>query len=309
MMRVIVQNVSSLLYTLNPTQGFWQWNRGDWKQIATSDPTSIVTSGTFTFADYSTDGLWQWNGYDWRQISTLDPVKMVAGKAGEVYVYFDGQGLFQWSNNTWTKLRDADFVVNNMVASEYGLFVHFDGQGIYRWDGVTLKKINLREPVSMIATSDAFYAELTGLSGLRQWKDGTWRWIKAGSPNQMVSAGVVLYAYYDGNGIWRWDGTSWTKISGPARVPSEMTTSGAGADLYINRLTGGVASGIYRWNGTWKKIRNTPALDIDASGSILYANFGGVGGILKWEYYSQQAEGSWSPLSNSSPATTIAAGF
>ena len=39
MMRPIVLNDNSILYTLN-SDGFWQWNRGEWNQITNINPTS-----------------------------------------------------------------------------------------------------------------------------------------------------------------------------------------------------------------------------------------------------------------------------
>ncbi len=299
MMRPIVLNANSLLYTLN-NNGFWQWNRGDWRQITNMSPLDMVVSGTFAYADYGANGIWQWNGYDWRQIDPKDPDQIIASEAG-LFAYFAGLGTYQWKNNSWTKIRHSSSILADWVASEAGLYAYFDGKGVSQWDGTTWTKITNKIPVSMTASSDSLFAQFTDSVGIYQWSGSSLTKIFRFSSSMMTASGKILYAYLDGKGIFRWDGTTSKKLG--SLVPSAMTTSGSGSEVYYN-VTG---KGIYRWNGKQVRISNTEADSIDSSGSILYANFGGA--ISKWEFETQSQVGNWSLLQNTSPVSSMKAGF
>ncbi len=300
MMRAVVQNADSLLYTDNGTAGgFWEWNRGDWTQIATTDPTSVVASGTHAYAKM-TDGLYEWNGYAWKKIST-NPTTMVASTAG-LYAYHSGHGIYYWNGSTWTQIHTAAVAaVTNMVASGSGLYADFTGanSGLYYWNGTAWSRINAAHPTSMVASGSGLYADLTGASsGLHYWNGTAWLRINAAHPVNMVASGSYLYATFAGLGVYQWNGTAWTKMN--ANIPTAMAPSGP--DFYA-KFTG-LNPGLYKWKGNqnWTRISTSTAEGITASGSILFARFTG-GGVQKYEL------GSWSLLLNSTPVTNMVAGF
>jgi FtsP/CotA-like multicopper oxidase with cupredoxin domain len=257
MMRVIVSNANSLLYTDNGTSGFWEWNRGDWSQIAATDPSSVVASGTHAYAKMA-DGLYEWNGYTWRRIDTINPTSMVASTSG-LYADFAGSGLYYWNGSTWTK-------------------------------------INSNHPASMVASASGLYADFAAVGlGLYYWNGSAWTKINSNHPFNMVASGSNLYANFTLLGLYQWNGTVWTKIN--STIPTAMAPSGP--DFYAS-FTG---SGLYKWKGggSWTKINSAIPTNITASGSILFATFNG--GVQKYEL------GSWSPLLNTTPVTSMVAGF
>jgi hypothetical protein len=111
----------------------------------------------------------------------------------------------------------------------------------------------------------------------------------------MVASGSNLYANFTLLGLYQWNGTVWTKIN--STIPTAMAPSGP--DFYAS-FTG---SGLYKWKGggSWTKINSAIPTNITASGSILFATFNG--GVQKYEL------GSWSPLLNTTPVTSMVAGF
>jgi FtsP/CotA-like multicopper oxidase with cupredoxin domain len=288
MMRVIVSNANSLLYTDNGASGFWQWNRGDWNQIATADPTSVVASGTFAYASM-TNGLYEWNGYDWRKISNSIPTGMVASASG-LYANFTNLGLYHWNRSTWKKISSV--LSSTMKATDSGVFATFSGLGLYKWNGTVWTKLTNLIPTSMEAGDSGLFATFTNL-GLYSWNGTFWSKISTTMPANMVPGGSGLYATFTNRGLYNWNGTIWTKIN--STIPLDMVSSRS--DLYATFA----GYGLYRWTGQWVKLGIDIPTGLATSGSVLYANYGGD--VQKWEL------GEWTPLVNTTPVSAMTAGF
>ncbi len=293
MMRPLVLNADSLLYTLNGANGLWQWSRGDWSQITTAQPTNIISSGTFAYGTITGNGLWEWNGYTWKQITAITPTEMAVSES-VLYVTFSGYGLYQWKNNTWTRL--SSLLPTNLVAScgNY-LYANFAGYGVYQWNGTAWIRLSSLLPSHMVASGANLFANFTGY-GLYQWAGTAWERLSPLLPTNMVASGVNLYASFTGRGVYQWTGTAWIQLG----TLTPTTMAGSGSALYATYS----GYGLYKWNGTaWSRLDTTIPVSMVASGSILYANFGGVNGVRKWEF------GAWSSLLNTSAATNITAGY
>lgn len=289
MMRPIVLNANQLLYTDNNAQGFWQWNRGDWSQISTANPTNVLSSGTYAYATTS-NGLWQWNGYNWRRMSSLSPVKMVA-KGAELYVEFAGAGIYHWNGASWTRISSLSPA--NMAVSEFGLFATLNN-ALYSYANGGWTRIHTKSPAAIEVSDNALYANFAG-SGIYKWDGSTWTRLHSKDPGKMLSSGTNLYVTFTGAGLYRWDGTAWLRLS--AQIPASM-------DASINVVYANFPGGLYQFSNTsWTRISGMNPTTMDASGSILYANFAGIG-VRKWEF------NAWSTLTGApSIPTTIAAGF
>ncbi len=295
MMRPIILNADSLLYTDNDAAGFWQWSRGDWSLIANINPINIVASGSNSYAT-DANGLWEWNGYNWRNINSLAPTNMVAS-GSMLYANFTGFGLYKWDGSTWTLLNTV--LSDSMVASGSVLYANFTGFGLYKWDGSTWILLNTILPDNnMVASGSALYVNFPAI-GLYRLDGNTWTQLANVSSDTMVASGSMLFANFNASGSYQFDGSAWTQIN--SVLPDSMSASNN--ELYANFPTG-----LYKWDGnTWAQLASVAPNNMSASGSILYANFPASGGVWKWE----PAAGGWSLLSGA-PATAptnIAAGF
>ncbi len=296
MMRTIIYNTNSVLYTDNGTSGFWQWNRGDWSQIAATDPSSVAAYGTHAYAKMA-DGLYEWNSYTWKRINTVNPTTMLASESG-LYADFAGTGasagLFHWKGTAWTKIHASH--PSNMAASGSNLYVTFTGWGLYRWNGSVWKKIHSTVPATMVASTSGLYADFAGVSGgLFHWNNTAWTKIHGLHPFNMVASESNLYVNFTGWGLYQWNGSLWRKMN--SEIPTAMAPSGP--DFYAS-----FSGGLFKWNGNqnWTMINPSIPAGITASGSILYARFT-VGDVQKYEL------GSWSPLLNTTPVTNMVTGF
>lgn len=293
MMRPIILNANSLLYTLD-ANGFWQWDSGKWISIFGSNPGNVVSYGSFAYGDRGANGLWEWNGYTWKKISSNDALSMVTSEAG-LFVSFSN-GLYKWKDNTWTRINAN--IPSSMVASGSGLFAAFNVSGtvgLYQWDGKIWKKITSDLPARMASSGKMLYANISG-KGLHQWDGATWKKISNDLPDSMVASGSMLYTSITGKGLYQWDGSFWKRIND--KIPPSMSASGS--TLYANFS----ALGLYEWNGiTWKKIHAIIPNNMIASGSVLYANFGGVNGVQKWEF------GKWTSLFNATTVLSMSPGY
>ncbi|MBE0584331.1 MAG: multicopper oxidase domain-containing protein [Desulfofustis sp.] len=292
MMRVIVLNANQLVYSLNAGNGFWQWNRGEWDQIAALDPIEVVSHGTYAYAKYA-DGLWEWDGYKWTKITSLVPEKMVASSSG-LYASFTDYGLYKWNRNAWTKINNK--LPTDMVASGDGLYASFTEYGLYQWNG-TWVKLNSKLPIdgSMVASENGLYANFTGY-GFNLWNGVSWTKLSSLLPSKVVTSGSYLFANFDSYGLYEWNGTAWRRLN--SKLPDDMVASAQ--ILYANFTD----YGLYEWNGRqWVRINTDLASDMVASGSVLYAVFGAGGDVSKYEF------GSWSDLGNTTQVTQLASGF
>ncbi|KAB2888962.1 MAG: multicopper oxidase domain-containing protein [Desulfobulbaceae bacterium] len=309
MMRPIVLNANSLLYTDNEADGFWQWNRGVWKQISPApaipgspaNAEQIVASGTKAYGDFGAGGLWEWNGYNWRKINSVNPDKMITSGAF-LYVSFPGYGLYRWNGGSWYKMPVfGTSLPTNLAASDSILYATFSGNGLFSWNGTSWTKLNAAIPNSMVAQGSLLYVAFPGY-GLYRWNGSTWFKMPlfgTSLPTNMAISETTFYATFTGVGLMSWNGSVWTKIN--AAVPTLMSPSGP--DLYVTFA----AYGTYKWDGAkWRQLANAAVIpnSIAASGSVLFANFPGDS-LKKYEF------GAWSPLAGA-PATapsTIVAGF
>lgn len=298
MMRPIILNANSLLYTLNGANGLWQWDLGKWSQITPTqlDANSIVTSGSYAFAKQTVApnaGTWQWDGYTWKKISTNIPTAMTAANS-TLYASFGTAGLYQWKSNTWTKINSA--IPTSMVASDSGLYANLSG-GLYFWNGRSWFRISGTNAASMVASGSSLYYYLNG-NGIWQWNGVTNKRITTDQPNNntnsMLASGSMLYVNLkNANGLYQWDGSVWKRIN--ASMASNMVASKS--TLYAS-FTGG----LYEWNGVaWKRLDGILPTSMVASGTVLYANYNGD--LRKWEF------GKWNSLNAPSTVSSLYGGY
>jgi FtsP/CotA-like multicopper oxidase with cupredoxin domain len=318
MMRPIVLNANSLIFTDNVADGFWQWSRGEWTLMLTDsddvtapltplNPDLIVAAGTYAYATVSTDpdpttndnGLWQWNGYNAQHIDTGTP-SMMATSGPKLYAVYTGTGLYEWKGATMTQIHATDPTV--LEATETGLFASIPGVGLQEWNGTAWRAtpINVEPPIGLAHSGSTLYANFTIL-GLQSWNGTTLTNIGAGLPagstvGEMVATGDFLYVNVDNAnpadvGLYQWHNNQWTQLSN-----FKSTLMDASNQVVYAVLDDGTPI-LEKWDGTsWVDI-DTGVLptSLEASGSILYANFPVVG-MRKYEL------GSWSTLADA-PAT------
>ena len=296
MMRPIVLNANSLLYTDNDASGFNQWSRGTWKQITALNPSAITASGTNSYAVVSgsssaNNGLWQWNGYNLQKIHSLQPAKIVASSTN-LYADFTGYGLYKWNGTAWIKIHANS--PSMLLASDTGIFTAFTGIGLYQYNG-SWTKLHSLVPTASEAAGATLYVNFTGY-GLYRWNGTSWTKLHNLLATSLKASDTALNAVLAG-GLYQYNNSTWTKIHASSPVGMDASNSKTFASF--------TGYGLYEWNGSvWKKINATIPSSMDASGSVLYANFTGTG-IQKYEF------GAWNTLTGA-PATvptTIVAGF
>ena len=159
---------------------------------------------------------------------------------------------------------------SSATASAGQSFISTDGSS---WSDLTTETEHENDNVCLkgFTKSSTLYATWTG-QGLYSWNGTTWTRISS-VPSNMAASGSTLYATWDGQGLYSWNGTAWTRIA--SSVPASVVASGS--NLYAT-WTG---QGLYSWNGTaWTRIASVPT-DMIASGSSLYATWTGQG-LYSW---------------------------
>lgn len=125
--------------------------------------------------------------------------------------------------------------------------------------------------------------------GTSFYLNSAWTNITPGTVQDMVfsAATSTLYASFQGQGLWAYDGLNWTQLTG--LNPSTMLV--VGSDLYASFDSWG----LWKWDGSaaarWTELTGASVSNMAASGSTLYANFG-VWGLWKL------AGSTWTQLSS-----------
>lgn len=272
--------------------GMAAWKDGNWVSLGwTEGPVfaliehnegsgpAIYAGGIFNDLD-GMQGVARWNGAAW---SPLD--EGISGPVWALASHNDGTGKALYAAGSFTSVPGLTFVAR-----------------VVRWDGSAWSNVGTGIP----GTSS------TDVRDLAVYDDGT-------GPALYATGDFLTSSGAPGNGIARWDGSSWSAVgtglggSSPEGFALEVYDDGTGPQLYVGGDfddAGGVpdTDNIARWDGTtWSAVggglMNTDieSLELyhDGTGPGLYA--GGsfidagttVGLVARYD-----ASGSWSALGN-----------
>ncbi|MBF0118547.1 MAG: hypothetical protein HQK79_06900 [Desulfobacterales bacterium] len=219
-------------------------------------------------------------------------------------VDFGGNGLYHYNGTSWTNISKK----NASMLKAFGtkLAVKFS-DGLYEYDGSsTLISITASSAEGLLGIDSRLYVDL-GSSGLSEYKNGTLTQISALNPTALSNYNNKLVAKFS-DGLYQYDGTSWTKITSTAS--EDMI--GVGANLYVdfgakgvykyktswtqiatnnptmlgsynNKLVGKFSTGLHEYDGSkWTRISTAAAENIISMGNNLYVDFG-KSGLYKYD--------------------------
>lgn len=266
----------------------WKWDGSTWLQIGgdgfnsswaantAEEVYSIATDGTNAYAGLGStagDGdVWKWNGANWTQIGG-DGLNSGWAAATYEYVhalYWDGTYLYAGIGNS---ANDAE---------------------VWRWNGTAWTKIggdstnsgwttNFESVLSLTGSGSTIYAGLGSSAGdaeVWRWNGSAWSRIGGDAINSSWADATYegVYAlYYQGSTlyagignsaagegeVWRYNGTSWTKVGGDAANSSWADTTyeqvwaltGDGTNIYAGIGNTAGDNEVWKYNGTsWSQI-------------------------------------------------------
>jgi hypothetical protein len=323
------------------TAGTWTYIGGNplagtWNRAALSQVASLTNDGTNVYAGLGTGSsgadIYKYNGSSWTKIAGGGTNSSWTGPAvvgamvwanSKLYaapwsstVSVTGAGTWEFNGSSWTQnggnfVNDSwgGFGVTRISSSAtynsklyYGLGGNVNSAHVYEYDGTTARRI--------------------GGAG----KDGSWPANTYEEVTTLQAYGGSLYAGLGsgaGDGeLWRWDGTSWTKIGGDGQNSSwnnsENTVSSMAAfngKLYVGLGTDAYEGDIWEWNGTtWTivagTVGNTISPTINSSWSTnaraitsmtvyngqLCVGWGGTGGTA--QVWCWSGSGNWTQIAD-----------
>jgi hypothetical protein len=242
------------------------------------------------YAEFAGDGLYEWSGASWSKLTGSHPANIV-NSGSFMYADFAGDGLYSWNGSAWNLLtRDHP---TTMLASGSRLYAYFASYGLYQWDGSAWTLLTRDQPVEMLASGSYLYAFFSG-DGLYSWNGTTWTLLTRVHQQSMVASGPILHAFFTGDGLYMWNGMNWTLLT--KDQPSTMLASGS--MLYADFA----GWGVYCWNGSaWAKLTSGHPVRMVASGSLLHADFAGDG-LYTWNGTT------WILLTRDHPVNFLATG-
>lgn len=317
---------------------------------------ALYAGGHFGRAgDEFTDYIAKWDGAVWTELGELSATGTNAG-VFSLAVYDDGGGesLFAggtftsadstevnnvagWDGSSWSALSGPSGTGTSGDAVE-ALAVHDDGSGESLFAGGFFLTAGGVTVNNIARWDDTMWSELSGPSGtgtsdrviaLAAYDDGGGEALYAGG--LFLSAGGVTV-----NGIARWDGTSWSELSGSLGFGVDtywvealaVFDDGTGEALYVGgdfSTAGGVtANGIARWDGSeWSALSGPFGTGTDSqvwwievhddgNGEALYVGgwFSSAGGvpannIAKWDGLGWSALTGPSDTGTNNPVNAI----
>jgi hypothetical protein len=201
-----------------------------------------------------------------------------------------------WNGVSWTATSNVSWMTITSGASGTGnktitYSVAANLTNSTRVGTITIERMSF--VVTQTASGSILYADL-GTLGL--WKhDGTsWTRLAPENPENIAASGSILYADLGTLGLWKHDGTSWTRLA--PENPENIAASGS--ILYADLGT----LGLWKHDGTsWTRLAPENPENIAASGSILYADLGTLG---LWKHDGT----SWTRLAPENPENIAASG-
>jgi hypothetical protein len=143
--------------------------------------------------------------------------------------------------------------------------------------------------------SDVFNDELAvdfSTNGLWHWDGDTWTQINAQNPEALEAWNGGLAADFDGNGLWTYNGASWDLLT--TLNPASMEAWNTELAVYF------AGNGLWSYNGaTWSLLTTNAAQDMQAWSGGLAVDFGAFG---LWTYDGS----SWSLLTTSNASDMAA---
>ncbi|MDY6988733.1 MAG: dockerin type I repeat-containing protein [Thermodesulfobacteriota bacterium] len=287
----------SLADGFSPAAGFF----------ATSDysPTTSVSLDAGKVAWGSASGVYYWDGAVYTQVSgytettgffpapgfiaasDYSPTTSVSLEAGEVawgsasgVYYWDGAVCTQVSGYTETTgffpapgfIAASDYSPTTSVSLEAGEVAWGSASGVYYWDGASFTQIGGHDFTDGFLPAPGFIA------------------MSEYSPTTSVSLEAAEIGWGSASGVYHWDGTAYTQISGYTETdgfspaPGFIAASEYAAPLSVSLNDGKVAwgseSGVYLWDGG----SDTPYTQIGGAG--LTTGFSAAPGFIAESEFS-----------------------
>ncbi|WEH38154.1 hypothetical protein [Streptomyces sp. AM 2-1-1] len=206
-----------------------------WERIGGPGATFAVTRGGIFGLAPDRSGVYAYTGSSgsWTRIG--GPASEIYGGGWGLVATGPGSGdLFHYlgSPDTWVRIGEPGVTFAVTDESVYGLSANPVGGGVYRYDGQGTSWTRIGGPAGRIygggwglAATDPVSGDLFGFQYVGPEDDpeispGTWR--QVGGPGAAFSVGYEtifgLSTNPVGGGVYRYDGqgTSWTRIGGPA---------------------------------------------------------------------------------------------
>ena len=230
--------------------GLWKWNGAAWTLLSSSNPESMVVSGSDLYGDFGALGLWKWNGAAWTLLSSSNPESMVVS-GSYLYGDFGALGLWKWNGAKTPANLPSSSNPESMVVSGSLLYGNFGVAGLWKRNGAAWVQLSWSNPESMAVSGSLLYGDF-GAAGLWRWNGGDelhgrrlslrpilkawWPQIQrsmrisvhgavfgcgmalhglqltSSNPESMVASDSTLYAEFGAGGLWRWNGTAWTRV-------------------------------------------------------------------------------------------------
>jgi hypothetical protein len=144
--------------------------------------------------------------------------------------------------------------------------------------------------VSKYMPSGLVYASFPGY-GLYSWDGTAWTGLTGDKPESMAVSGSPLYADFGAQGLWKWNGSSWSLLT----PDNPETMAASGSTLYADFG----AIGLWKHDGSkWTGLTGDNPESMVVSGSTLYVDFGAIG-LWKWNGTS------WSRITADNPSLLI----
>jgi hypothetical protein len=179
----------------------------------------------------------------------------------------------------WSQLATAS--PNLMVTTLYlGLVANFPAQGLYQYHGATWTLLTQNSSVENLLGMDLWvYAAFPSL-GLWKFHDRDRKWINISyaTPDKMQANGSNLLANFPGDGLYQYDGTTWTLLTQNSSVENLLGISGK---VYADYGS----LGLWKYDGEWHNLSYVNPDKMQAWGGTLVANFPGHG-LYQYDGYT-----------------------
>lgn len=282
------------VYVIDSAQALYHLKNGTWTQQIFSGTTVVAIGGRASddvYVALANRAVHRYNGASWSYAFTFQTqARVVIGDAGGVFVVGDAELSAYYDGGFWNFFSLASGLGDLIAAYSpaRGQLYAGGANGLFIYEGTTQFVDPYVDAISSAVTGMWLSDRTNGFSAatnLYRYNGAQWRLSQSGTNSRAVwgASASAVYAVGDAGAIWRFGGTTWTKMTEPPSTPNLLGVYGTAAnDVWAV----GVSGTILHYNGTsWSAVASNTTSDllsVWAASATDAVAVGASGTIVRW---------------------------
>jgi hypothetical protein len=285
-------------YVIDSAQALFHLSGGTWASVPFSGTTVVAIGGRTkndVYVALANRTALRWDGASWSSTPiftfSLQP-RVITGDPSGVFWVGDSNLTFHYDGTMfWSSFSVPTSGLGDLVAAfspAPGQLYAGGANGLFAYDGTSQFIEPYVDAISSPVTGNWFPDQANGFAAagsIYRFNGAQWRLSQSNTGSRAVWGASMnaAYAVGDAGAIWKFGGTTWTKMSEPASTPNLYGVHGTAAD---DVWAVGAGGAIVHYNGSqWSAVTSNTTMDLLAVAAVSPTDavaVGGNGTIVRW---------------------------